>query len=154
VNSIKSKVIFSEIKFGSSQYQEELALRDRILRKPLGLQLSSKDTEDDANQIHVGCFFESKLVACLVLSPVSSFDLKMRQVAVDVPFQSKKIGSSLVEYSEVEAYKKGFRKIILNARLSAIQFYEKLGYKVVGEPHLEVTIPHKYMEKILVDSFQ
>jgi len=33
------------------------------------------------------------------------------------------------------------------ARVSAVEFYEKLGYAIVGGEFVEVTIPHRKMEK-------
>ncbi|MEO8175011.1 MAG: GNAT family N-acetyltransferase [Sediminibacterium sp.] len=37
----------------------------------------------------------------------------------------------------------------MHARESAVGFYEKHGYKVVGDEFVEVTIPHFIMEKEL-----
>jgi predicted GNAT family N-acyltransferase len=37
----------------------------------------------------------------------------------------------------------------MNARKNALGFYDKLGYKVVGDEFLEVTLPHFTMEKEL-----
>ena len=40
----------------------------------------------------------------------------------------------------------------LSAQRSAEGFYERLGFKVVGEPFDEVGIPHVHMEKALSPS--
>ncbi|MEJ7682070.1 MAG: GNAT family N-acetyltransferase [Segetibacter sp.] len=37
----------------------------------------------------------------------------------------------------------------MHARKSAVGFYEKLGYKIVGDEFLELNIPHYIMEKQL-----
>jgi predicted GNAT family N-acyltransferase len=37
----------------------------------------------------------------------------------------------------------------MHARKTAVGFYEKLGYKRIGNEFLEVTIPHYAMEKAL-----
>ncbi|MBK6878814.1 MAG: GNAT family N-acetyltransferase [Ignavibacteria bacterium] len=37
---------------------------------------------------------------------------------------------------------KGFERIVMHARDSAVPFYEKLGYSKVGDMFTEVTIPH------------
>jgi predicted GNAT family N-acyltransferase len=37
----------------------------------------------------------------------------------------------------------------MHARNNALGFYEKVGYKVKGEPFIEVTIQHFVMEKEL-----
>ena len=43
----------------------------------------------------------------------------------------------------------GGRLLTLHARETAVAFYLRLGYRVVGEPFVEVTIPHRTMEKLL-----
>jgi len=39
--------------------------------------------------------------------------------------------------------------MVMHARKTALGFYEKLGYNVVGDEFTEVTIPHFVMEKNL-----
>jgi predicted GNAT family N-acyltransferase len=43
----------------------------------------------------------------------------------------------------------GFKKIRMHARKTAVGFYEKLGYTVIGKEFTEVSIPHLLMEKKL-----
>ena len=38
---------------------------------------------------------------------------------------------------------------LMHARANAVGFYEKMGYKVIGDEFIEVTIPHYVMEKRL-----
>jgi hypothetical protein len=42
---------------------------------------------------------------------------------------------------------RGFTNLVLNARASAVGFYEKLGYAVIGEEFIDVTIAHVRMVK-------
>lgn len=71
----------------------------------------------------------------------------MRQLAVTEHRQRKGIGSTLVVFSETYAKDLDFKEIILDARKTAIPFYERLGYKTQGEPFIQVTIPHMFMSK-------
>jgi predicted GNAT family N-acyltransferase len=50
------------------------------------------------------------------------------------------------------ALDKGYTKIMMHARDSALGFYEKMGYKIVGNMFNEVGLPHYFMEKELKDS--
>jgi ribosomal protein S18 acetylase RimI-like enzyme len=70
-------------------------------------------------------------------------------MAVTSGLQGKGIGRVLLVFAENIARDKGFKKITMNARKNALGFYEKLGYKVVGDEFLEVTLPHFTMEKEL-----
>ena len=39
----------------------------------------------------------------------------------------------MMKFAEILARDKGYKKLVMHARETAIGFYEKLGYKVVGE---------------------
>lgn len=138
-----------EIKFKSPEYEQELLLRQRILREPLGRILTSEDLSLDANSIHVGAFFDGQLIGCLMLVPISDSLFKMRQVAVDLDYQGQGVGQILVKFAEQLAVAKNIQSIELNARVTAVPFYLKLGYDLCGDVFEEVTIPHRKMIKKL-----
>ena len=139
----------SRIDYGSTEYAATITLRDRVLRKPLGLEYSQADLTAEHDQIHLVCMCEEKLVGCLILLPVDKAEIRMRQVAVDPAEQGKGVGRTLVLYAEELAKSRGFTKMVLHARDAAVPFYEKLGYARVGEPFEEVTIMHWEMQKLL-----
>lgn len=140
---------FTEIAHGSAQYRMEVELRDRILRAPLGLTFSEEELALEASSFHLGSFLEDRLVGCLVLTPLAESKIKMRQVAIDPEVQGQGLGSKLVRYSEEFACAKGASLMVLNARQTAVNFYLRLGYRIVGDQFEEVTILHFKMEKNL-----
>jgi predicted GNAT family N-acyltransferase len=83
------------------------------------------------------------------MSPKENGAIKMRQVAVSEQYQSKGLGSVLVKESEVFCKDKGFEKIVLNARDTAVKFYKRLDYTPEGELFTEVGIAHLKMYKSL-----
>jgi len=135
------------IRVGSEEYKAELDLRNEILRKPIGLDLYSEDMSREDMDWHIGAFMDGALVGCLILTPLDSEKIKMRQVAVKEDHQGLGIGTKLVAYSEVFARERGYRRIVLAARKTALEFYAKLGHEVVGEAFLEVGILHFKMTK-------
>lgn len=136
------------IVFATPEYDEALHLRDRVLRQPLGLSYTEAGLSEEYKDIHLACFNEqSKIVGCLLLTPIDEKKVQMRQVAVEPELQGKGIGRNLVEYFEMYAQRLGFEEIILHARDIAIPFYEHLGYESFGEPFEEVTILHRNMRK-------
>lgn len=141
------KIEIREIKYGTEEYELEVALRDKILRKPLGLKFSKEQLAKESKDTHFGAFANNKLFGCLVLTPHTETTVKMRQVAVDSDVQGTGIGRQLVAECEAKAKKMGFTEIILSARDTAVPFYLKLGYEIVGEPFVEVNIPHRKMRK-------
>lgn len=146
-----NQIRFVNIAFNSPQYQESLQLREDVLRKPLGLSLTSEDLANEEQQTHLGVFIEDKLIGIVVLKP--SLDpkiVKLRQMAIAPSYQNQGIGTQLIQYAEQQALSQGYQQIELHARDQYQRFYTKLGYQPVGEPFIEVTIPHILMTKKLV----
>jgi predicted GNAT family N-acyltransferase len=73
----------------------------------------------------------------------------MRQVAVDTAIQQQGIGKKLIAFAEKFAKENSVTHIECNARETAVPFYQKMKYEVVGAPFLEVGIPHFFMQKEL-----
>lgn len=137
------------IEYGSEDYIQTLSLREKVLRIPLGLKLSPKDTEGENRQIHIGAFLEGKLLGCLTISPQISNTVKIRQVAVITALQKTGIGKALVLFAENYATEHNFSKIIIHSRLVVKGFYTTLGYKPIGEEFLEIGLKHIKMTKSL-----
>ncbi|MDB5033606.1 MAG: yjcF [Chlorobi bacterium] len=131
----------------SPAYEETVALRDDILRKPLGLSFTPEQLGAEGGDYHLACYLDGALAGCLILTPVDDVALKMRQVAVAEEMQGRGVGRALVERSEEMAREKGFREIVLNARETAVPFYDRLRYERVGDRFEEVGIPHWKMRK-------
>ncbi len=126
-----------------------LVLRDEVLRKPLGISLDLTKLGSDESDFLIGCFEEDDLIGCVILTPLTEKELKLRQMAVKKDLQGSGIGSEIVKWAEDFARYKGFTKMVMNARKYAVQFYEKLGYSVYGDEFTEVTIPHFKMSRDL-----
>lgn len=137
-----------EIGFATPEFDEAVRLRTDVLRKPLGLVFTPEQLAEEYDQRHLGAYDDQgQLLGCLSLVPLDEHVWKMRQVAVAEAAQGKGVGTKLVGYSEALARREGLRLITLHARESAVPFYLKLDYQVVGERFEEVSIPHFKMEK-------
>jgi predicted GNAT family N-acyltransferase len=137
-----------EIKHGSSEYQQECALRQEVLRKPLGLNLYDEDLDAEHGQNHFGLFDDKdQLVACVITVPITATEAKVRQMAVRPSLQGKGFGRLLLEGAEQVMAQRGFRDLFLHSRMTAIGFYERLGYIENGPEFMEVGTPHVKMCK-------
>lgn len=136
-----------QIDHGTSDYQKAIQLRYSILRAPLGLNFSQEDLDKEIDHVHIASFEDDELLGCCMLTKVDPHTLQLRQMAVKDNLQRKGIGASIVSFAESIAKDKGYRRIIMHARDTAIGFYEKFGYKVKGDPFTEVNLPHHVMEK-------
>lgn len=139
----------NDVKHGSDGFRQTVALRDEILRKPLGLEFSADELAGETDSFHLACWHDGVLTACLVLKPLSARSVRMRQLAVRTDWQRKGVGSLLVAYSESFAREHGYDEIVLHAREAAVRFYERAGYSIEGDRFFEVTIPHFTMRKSL-----
>ncbi len=143
---------FIPIQWRGERYTDEIALRDRLLRKPLGLSFSQDQLDEEVSQLHFGIIEADALIACVVIVPLSVRHAKLRQMAVDEVWQRQGVGSRLVTGVEAVLADRGFVSIELNAREPVVGFYESLGYKSDGDRFVEVTIPHQKMVKQLADA--
>ena len=54
-----------------------------------------------------------------------------------------------MQFAENLARDRGYKRISMHARKNALGFYEKMGYRRIGEEFEEITIPHYVMAKEL-----
>jgi ribosomal protein S18 acetylase RimI-like enzyme len=137
------------IDYGTTEYQQMITLRNDILRKPLGLSFTDDELEQEKHEILIGAFEEEKMLGCCMLVKEEEKTCRLRQMAVLNNVQGKGIGRALMLFAETIARDRGFKKITMHARKTALGFYERLGYSIAGQEFREVTIPHYVMEKNL-----
>jgi len=68
-------------------------------------------------------------------------------MAVTPARQGKGLGQRIMNETENNLRARGYKSLELDARSSAVGFYRKLGYTVVGDEFIEVTVPHFRMVK-------
>ena len=145
---MKTKILFKVIKHGSNDYKTAVALRESILRKPLGLSFSAEELEQEKEHIHIAGFLDEQLCATTVLVPEGEA-FKMQRVVTDETLQGLGIGTAMMAFCEEYARTHGFKAIYCHARGTAIPFYLKNGYRLEGEPFDEDRIPHHSMRKTI-----
>lgn len=133
----------------AAAYAEVFALRDEVLRRPLGMWLKNDDLTLDHVDIILTAQLDGKVIACLMLHHIDGQQVQLRQMAVSPEYQGKGAGRVLVQGAEQLAMEKGYSKMILHARKTAVGFYKSMSYEVCSDEYLEVGIPHYNMEKQL-----
>ena len=136
---------------GDPLMAEWTALRNRILREPLGLRITEADFEEEKDDRHLVGVIDGKVVGGLMVrttvQPGGAW--KIRQFAVDPECQGRGLGASLMKTAEVTAVEEGITEIVLNSREGVIGFYRKFGFQSEGDVFEEVGIPHRKMRKRL-----
>lgn len=150
---MKPEVNFRKIEFGSDAYREALQLRHEVLRAPIGLNLYEEDLSKESDERHFGLFGANDvLVACVTAVPLSPAAAKLRQMAVSAAHQRKGYGQRIIRCLEDRLARDGVAEISMHARVSAVSFYQRLGYSMDGDPFTEVGIPHVRMRKRITSS--
>jgi predicted GNAT family N-acyltransferase len=143
-------ITYRSITTADPQYEAEKDLRNRALRLPLGLTLSDKDISGEEKQTHLVAIDDAgTVVACVLLVLPGDGSAHIRQMAVDESRRGQGVGAGLIAHAEQTARGLGIRRMTMHARVYARGFYERLGYRAVGDIFTEVTIPHIEMEKAL-----
>jgi N-acetylglutamate synthase-like GNAT family acetyltransferase len=142
-------ISFRHILTRDLEYILEKELRNRVLRCPLGLELSEADLRGEDEQIHIAALDDAGQVIGCVLVAFPEGTAKIRQIAVDDAWRGKKIGSELLGRAELAVRERGLGRVTLHARVVSQGFFEKLGYRAASNVFTEVTIPHVKMEKDL-----
>jgi predicted GNAT family N-acyltransferase len=137
------------IDHGSAEYEQMIKLRDEILRKPLGLSFSREELDKEKNNLHIVAYEDEKMLGCCMLLEEDPQTVRLRQMAVRNDLQGKGVGKALMQFAENLARDRGYKRITMHARKHALGFYEKMGYKKIGDEFKEITIPHVVMEKEL-----
>ena len=144
-------VLLKQLAYGSPDYQETIALRNTIMREPLGLSIYDEDLTNEKEAIIIGAFSDNTLLG-VGIAILQNKDYHIDYICVDTRQQQGGIGRLVLNELEKIGHSQGAKTANLAARLSAQGFYEKQGYHTVGKPYIMPSAPvgHIRMEKSLV----
>lgn len=133
-------------------YEQSKTLRNAMLRKPLGLVLSSEELTLDPSREHLVAVIEGAVVGSVSLYMETPTRLRVKQMAVDPDRQGLGIGGKLMQAAEARGRELGAHEVLLHARCTALNFYDKQGYATQGDEFEEMGIAHRIMVKRMVKS--
>ncbi|KAH7815567.1 putative FR47-like protein [Monocercomonoides exilis] len=105
----------------------------------------------DAISYHLTIAFddEEPVAAARIFPNKDGITYHIDRVSVLKPYRGKGVGRILLQNLEDQIRKLGRKRATLAAELTAVGFYEKLGYKIYGEQYYEYHLPVIDMEKML-----
>lgn len=135
----------------AAELEQYFQLRWQELRAPWQQPVGSEKDELESSAIHRMVVDEQgKLLAVGRLHIDHFWCGHIRYMATTAHAQGQGYGKLIVKTLELEAVKRGVKRICLNARDSAVAFYKTLGFKVTEKAHvLYKKIQHYRMEKVL-----
>ncbi|MFN8356925.1 MAG: GNAT family N-acetyltransferase [Spirosomataceae bacterium] len=134
----------------SNYYNQSLILREKILRKPLGLVISQEQIENEkkTNYFHFIAKSNDRVVSALTMR-INKNNIQTCQIATDNDFRRQGIGKNLLEYGE--AYVSSLierEEFIVFSRLDSLLFYEKCNYKYKDDKiYLINNLEHRLLSK-------
>ena len=121
---------------GAEEFAGYYDLRWRVLREPWTHTRDSERDPRDSDAIHLGCWTADRLVGVGRLHLNSATEAQIRFMAVEPRMTGLGIGSCLLHELERRAAAEGAVVMVLDARETAMSFYEKHGYRPLGSAGL------------------
>ena len=118
---------------------ETIIVRHPVLRPGRPIESCHFDGDDLPTTSHFGLFLENQLAGVISAFKAQSKlfseenQYQIRGMSVLSEFQKKGFGEALLEYCENEIRIKKGELIWFNARETAVGFYEKSGYGILGD---------------------
>jgi predicted GNAT family N-acyltransferase len=132
------------LKVKNIQASETWDLRHRVMapNRPFDSIKLPKDEEG----LHFGLLEEEKLISVISLF-VEKDNAQFRKFATEISEQNKGYGSILLNHIIEESNKNNVKNLWCNARMTALGFYEKFGFKAVSETWMDHEIEYVKMER-------
>jgi GNAT superfamily N-acetyltransferase len=135
----------------SEEFELYYALRYAVLRAPWNQPPGSEKDAEEASSTHAMLTDESG--QCLAVGRLqlnTPEEGQIRFMAVHAEHQGKGLGRLVLRYLEEQARLQGAKRMILQARENALNFYLTEGYENAGQSFkLWDIIQHYKMEKVL-----
>lgn len=132
------------LKIKNIQASETWDLRHRVIapNRPFDSIKLPKDEEG----LHFGLFEDKKLISVISLF-IENDMAQFRKFATEISEQGKGYGSILLSHIIEESIKNNVKNLWCNARVSALGFYKKFGFKAVSETWMDSEIEYVKMER-------
>ena len=120
------------IEYESWEYQQACKLRYRLFYDDRSLFRSDVFSSEEKNYYHLAISIEDLIVAYGQLVSQTNSIYLIKQMVVEPNYQKQNLGTQIVLQAIALAQEQGATKIVLNSRLSAVGFYQKLGFYTCG----------------------
>lgn len=133
-------------------YHAALQLRDVLLRQPIGKSIYEEDLTIEQDNDFYGIFQGEELIRTLSFFEKRPRVAQLTVFAVKQEFQRRGLGKKLVAFLIADLRKRGYRKIIVDARSEARFFYQKCGFTIEKGPVINQKLGVKdYQMKYVIE---
>ena len=142
------------IKYGSNEYYQAIQLRYRLFYQEHNIPWKSVLNSQEKQDLHAAIINAETdcVLAYGLLSQNSCDEFQIYQMVVEPEFQRQGLGRQILNTLINSAIKQDAKLLILNARVTKTEFYQKFGFEPIGEVFLSLItgVPHIRMQKQLL----
>lgn len=133
------------IEYGSEEWKEARCLRYKLLFETHGLPENILDDEYEKCSMHAAIVVDGVIVAYGRLTELGDASFVISQMVVSSNNQRAGLGSKILGFL---LSKTSGNTVSLSARLTAVKFYSKFGFKVCSSEYFSKTtgVPHVKMK--------
>lgn len=132
----------------SDIYLDALKIRNQVFVIEQNVPLELEIDQYEAHTVHFVLYDEQRQpLATVRLLPKENQTMKVQRMAVLNEHRQKGLGKVIMDAAEDFAKEQGYQQLVLGAQLTAVPFYERLGYQAEGDIFLDAGIEHVAMTK-------
>lgn len=124
------------------------AVRRRVFQEEQGVPSELEFDADDETALHVVAVADGAVIGTGRLVSHAGY-VKVGRMAVLREWRTHGAGRAILNALLAEAARRALVRVVLHAQVQAIGFYERSGFRVVGDEFDEAGIPHRRMERVL-----
>jgi len=125
------------------------AVRQEVFIREQGVPENMELDEYDPGAVHVLAYLNAQCIATARLVRLDTNSAQIGRMAVLVELRGQGIGTAMLKKLLELAMSEGISSLILHSQVSAVSFYEKLGFKADGPSYQEAGISHRNMILLL-----
>ncbi len=137
--------MFIVIKPWSEAQADAFLVRHQVFIQEQGVPADLELDEFDQAASHALAYQGTDCIGTARLVDLGNGQFQIGRMAVLAPFRGLGIGKQILENLSGLALSRGSKTIVLHAQVTALPFYEKLGFLAQGPVYEEAGIPHRNM---------
>jgi predicted GNAT family N-acyltransferase len=137
--------LFIVIKPWSEAQADAFLVRHQVFIQEQGVPADLELDEFDQTASHALTYQGTDCIGTARLVDLGYGQFQIGRMAVLAPFRGLGIGKQILENLIGLAQSRGSKTIVLHAQVTALPFYEKLGFLAQGPAYEEAGIPHRNM---------
>jgi len=131
----------------NENFEDSKKIRQTVFVEEQGFDPEIEFDDIDEYATHMALYLDGKPIGSGRLYETEENVFRLGRIAILKEYREMGYGKILLSEMEKKAIEKGARHLILLGQITAKGFYNKLGYKEIGDVSTEDYVPEIYMRK-------